>query len=69
MLGKMKKFICRIGWHNWSENRNGVRICNWCPAVDRYYGISGFLRKIHEKQDGVKESDATLRAWWNRWPK
>jgi len=62
MFEYVKNFLCHIGFHNWSANRGGVRICRWCPAVDRYYGISGFLRRQLELTTTYqRESDAELR--------
>jgi deoxycytidylate deaminase len=62
----IKNFLCRFGFHNWSANRGGVRICLRCPAVDRHYGISGYLRRQFEITTtycrGV--SDADLREEW-----
>ncbi len=60
----INKFLCYLGFHNWSDNRNGIRICRRCPAVDRYYGLSGLLRYKEETDTGSKETDAELRAWW-----
>jgi len=58
---KINTFLCRIGFHNWSANRCGVRICQRCPAVDRYFGLTGLLRYKQEKDTGLKESDEQLR--------
>lgn len=43
------QILCSLGLHKWSENRFGVRICLRCPAVDRYYGLTGLLRYRQEK--------------------
>jgi hypothetical protein len=60
----LKSFLCKIGVHNWSENHNGIRICQWCPAVDRYFGLSGLLRKRDEDETGIKENAVELRTFW-----
>ncbi len=59
----IKKFLCRFGFHNWSANRGGVRICLRCPAVDRYYGISGYVRRLLTTTYR-RQSDAELREEW-----
>ena len=62
---KIKSLLCRLGFHRWSFNRGGVRICMWCPAVDRYYGISGFLRRqLDITTTYQRTSDAELREEW-----
>jgi len=61
----IKSILCRIGFHNWSSNRGGVRICMWCPAVDRYYGISGYLRRqLDITTTYQRKSNAELREEW-----
>lgn len=63
----IKNFLCHIGIHRWSANRGGVRICLWCPAVDRHYGISGYLRKQFDLTTTYqRDSDAELREEWLR---
>ncbi len=59
------KFLCHIGFHNWSANRGGVRICMRCPAVDRYYGLSGYVRRLLTTTYR-RQSDAELREEWLR---
>lgn len=61
--------FCRLGFHDWSSNRNGVRICLRCPAVDRYYGLTGLIRYMHEKDSDVKKTDTELREWWLKYEK
>jgi dCMP deaminase len=58
------KLLCKLGIHNWSSNHNGIRICLKCPVVDRYYSVSGNLRRAQEEKTGKKESDAELREQW-----
>lgn len=55
--------LCRIGFHNWSANRGGVRICMQCPAVDKYYGLSGYVRRLLTTTY-LRKSDAELREDW-----
>lgn len=31
----IKKFLCKIGFHKWSANHNGFRICYLCHAIDK----------------------------------
>lgn len=59
-----RKWLCKLGLHRWSKNRCGVRICLHCPAVDRYFGVSGYIRRSMEKRFGLAESDTELRGWW-----
>ncbi len=63
ILFYIKSLLCRLGFHKWSNNRNGIRICRRCPAVDRYYGLTGLIRYKWESNTG-KETDAELRTWW-----
>ena len=39
-----------LGFHNWSENHGGVRVClrRGCTRIDLYYGITGMLRYMRE---------------------
>jgi deoxycytidylate deaminase len=62
----IKNLLCRLGLHNWSANRGGVRICMRCPAVDRHYGISGYLRRKFDIMTTHRRgaSDAELREEW-----
>ncbi len=62
ILFYIKSLLCRLGFHKWSANRNGIRICRRCPAVDRYYGLTGLIR--YKWESDSKETDAELRAWW-----
>ncbi len=59
----INNFLCRIGLHNWSANRGGVRICLRCPAVDKYYGLSGYVRRLLTTTYR-RQSDAELREEW-----
>jgi len=61
---KSLNILCRLGFHKWSANRNGIRICRRCPAVDRYYGITGLLRYKEETDTKIKANEAELRVWW-----
>jgi len=61
----IKNILCRLGFHHWSANHGGVRICLWCPAVDKYYGVSGYLRRQFDLTTTYqRESDAEMRVWW-----
>ncbi len=51
-----KPSLCRIphplgGFHDWSENYNGIRYCQKCGKVDFYFGLTGMLRKLEERED------------------
>lgn len=45
-----QKRLCKLGFHNWSPNHYGVRVClaRGCVAIDLYYGICGMLRYLRE---------------------
>lgn len=63
----LKRILCRLGFHHWSANHGGIRICLWCPAVDRYYGISGYLRRQFElTSTNWRGSNAELREGWTK---
>lgn len=51
-----QKFLCKLGYHNWSPNCGGMRVClaKGCTTIDLYYGITGMLRYIRERYT-VKE--------------
>jgi len=61
---KAGKWLCKLGFHNWSENRFGIRVCLRCPKVDRYFGLTGLLRYREEKKYGGKQSDIMFRELW-----
>lgn len=46
----LQKWLCRIGFHDWSPNHNGIRVClaEGCMRIDLYYGITGMLRYMRE---------------------
>lgn len=54
-----QKLLCRLGFHNWSENYNGMRVCmrQGCTAIDMYFGITGMLRRLREQytQEEIEE--------------
>ena len=45
-----QKLLCMLGFHNWSENYAGMRVClrRGCTRIDLYYGITGMLRYMRE---------------------
>ena len=45
-----RKWLCKLGFHNWSENYAGIRMClrEGCTRIDLYYGITGMLRYMRE---------------------
>lgn len=46
-----RRISCRLGFHNWSENYGGVRVClrEGCTAIDMYFGLTGALRWLRER--------------------
>jgi hypothetical protein len=48
-----KHILCRIplfAFHDWSQNKNGIRYCLKCGKVDFYFGITGLYRYYEEKE-------------------
>lgn len=45
-----RKWFCKLGFHKWSENYAGIRVClrRGCTRIDLYYGITGMLRYMRE---------------------
>jgi len=45
-----RKWLCKLGFHNWSDNYAGIRVClrEGCTRIDLYYGITGMLRYMRE---------------------
>jgi len=43
--------LCKLGFHKWSENYGGVRVClrEGCTAIDMYFGLTGMLRSLRER--------------------
>jgi hypothetical protein len=65
VVAKVQALLCKLGIHDWSRNRGGIRICQACPAIDRYIGLSGLIRFYQETGGKIqKETDTELRAWW-----
>jgi dCMP deaminase len=56
--------LCRIGWHMWSKNYNGIRLCKWCSKVDRYFGVTGYRRKEIEKIYNHRLIDEEIIKIW-----
>lgn len=49
-----KPLLCHVplfAFHDWSENKNGIRYCLKCGKVDFYFGITGIIRHLEEKGD------------------
>jgi hypothetical protein len=46
-----RRISCRLGFHKWSENYGGVRVClrEGCTAIDMYFGLTGALRRLRER--------------------
>jgi len=45
-----KPILCKLRLsHDWSKNHNGIRYCKKCGRVDFYFGITGIIRKMKEK--------------------
>lgn len=51
VTGLFERTLCRLGFHKWSENYGGVRVClrRGCTAIDMYFGITGMLRRLREQ--------------------
>ena len=51
-----RRISCRLGFHKWSVNYNGMRVClrRGCTRIDLYYGITGMLRYMRERQGRSK---------------
>ncbi len=66
------KLLCKIGIHSWTKNHCGIRLCKRCPKIDRYYGVTGFLRYMSDTTDQCfqdYENDEQLRSRWESWDK
>ncbi len=68
-----RKWLCRLGFHNWSPNYYGVRVClaRGCVRIDLYYGVSGMLRYLRENytEKEIEEMAAgsfmkSLKEWF-----
>lgn len=61
----MSSIRCRIGWHDWSENRGGILICrrDGCERA-KTFGLQGSMRKqqfeqeLYEKYQQFEERDS-----------
>lgn len=74
----MQKFLCMLGFHDWSPNHNGMRVClaKGCVTIDIYYGISGMLRYVREHytekeieemaEGNVPKLLKLLKTWFRR---
>lgn len=40
-----KNILCLLGFHKWTNNKNGCRICKRCHKIDQYFGATGMLRR------------------------
>ena len=52
----MKPITCILGFHKWGKNENGIRTCQKCGKLDKYFGLTGMLRYHREKNDTKKET-------------
>lgn len=54
-----RRVLCMMGFHKWSENYGGVRVClrRGCMAIDMYFGLTGMLRYLRERhaQEEIQE--------------
>lgn len=48
---KIQKIFCWLGFHIWSKNYGGARICLVCDKFDRYFSITGMLRRMEEERE------------------
>lgn len=46
-----RRLLCRLGFHKWSENDNGMRVClrPGCTTIDIYFGLTGMLRYLRDR--------------------
>jgi len=48
-----------LGFHKWSENYGGMRVClrRGCRVIDMYFGITGMLRYLRDRhtQEEIEE--------------
>lgn len=48
-----------LGFHKWSENENGMRVClrPGCTTIDLYFGLTGMLRYLRDRhtQEEIEE--------------
>lgn len=51
VTGLFRRTLCSLGFHKWSENHGGVRVCmrTGCTAIDMYFGLTGALRRLREQ--------------------
>lgn len=49
--GLFERTLCRLGFHKWSENYGGMRVClrRGCTTIDMYFGLTGMLRYLRER--------------------
>ena len=52
-----------LGFHKWSENDNGMRVClrRGCTTIDIYFGLTGMLRYLRDRhtQEEIEEMAKT----------
>lgn len=55
--------LCRLRFHKWSENDNGMRVClrRGCTTIDIYFGLTGMLRYLRDRhtQEEIEEMAKT----------